>query len=401
MNRIGRLRNPLVRYAWGSKTAIHELLGSPGISKEPIAELWMGAHPKAPSKVLINGSWVSLDQVIERNPESVLGRDNAEKFHRKLPFLFKVLAAEKPLSIQVHPNIQKAREGFIRENELHIPLDAPNRNYKDDTHKPEVLCALTPFQCLKGFRNIPEMLRMLEKLSPSIIDDEIHRLRKNPGTFGLKRFFSTLMTLEKGLQKSIVTEMVRVSNRYAEEDPVFTHMAALNREFPGDIGALAPIFFNLRTLDPGEAIFLPSGMPHAYLKGVGIELMANSDNVLRGGLTQKHMDIPELLRVMDFSIDTVEKIQPEIGETGEMFYPTPAEEFILSVITLNNKSVFTSAQRRSADILICLEGEGTVDDLRCSDRRTLRKGQSVVIPAAVSQYRIQGNATLYKASVPF
>lgn len=401
MNKISRLRNPVQKYAWGSKTAIQELLGEPGTSEDPVAELWMGAHPRAPSSVLTSGNWEPLDQVIERDPESVLGRGVAERFHGRLPFLFKVLAAEKPLSIQVHPDIRSAREGFLRENRLQIPLDAPDRNYKDDNHKPEVLCALTPFQCLKGFREISEILDVLETLSSPILHDEIRRcLKKKPAAIRLKSLFSGLMTMEKGLQKALIADVARDCQRSAGKDPVRHCIRVLNRAYPGDIGVLAPAFLNLLTLDPGEAVFLPPRTPHAYLKGVGIELMANSDNVLRGGLTQKHMDIPELLRVIDFRNDTVDRIQPQIREAGEVAFPTPAEEFILSVIRLNNRTMFASSERESADILICLEGKGTLDDLSGSDRLPVQKGQSVLVPAAVSQYCIMGDVTLYKASVP-
>jgi mannose-6-phosphate isomerase len=177
-------------------------------------------------------------------------------------------------------------------------------------------------------------------------------------------------------------------------------MAALNREFPGDIGALAPAFLSMSTLEPGEAVFLSPGMPHAYLRGVGIELMANSDNVLRGGLTQKHLDIPELLRVIDFNVEPIDKIKPGAEEAAEVVYRTPAEEFLLSRIALHKKMVFTSSQRRSAEILICIEGEGVIEDVGSGERLRLNRGQSVVIPAVVLQYQIKGSATLYKASVP-
>jgi mannose-6-phosphate isomerase len=400
MNKISVLRNPVMDYAWGSKTAIQNLLGKPGTAEKPMAELWMGAHPKAPSEVFINGTWESLDQVIEKEAESVLGREVAEKFCKKLPFLFKVLAAEKPLSIQVHPDICKSKKGFERENRLNIPFDAPTRNYKDDNHKPEVLCALTRFQCLNGFRKIEEMLALLEKLSCPGISEEIAHLKKKPDPLGLKRFFSDIMTMDIKRQKSVVAEAIRISEQYAEKNQAFAWMAALNREFPGDIGALAPAFLSMLTLEPGEAVFLSPGMPHAYLRGVGIELMANSDNVLRGGLTQKHLDIPELLRVIDFNVEPIDKIKPGAEEAAEVVYRTPAEEFLLSRIALHKKMVFTSSQRRSAEILICIEGEGVIEDVGSGERLRLNRGQSVVIPAVVLQYQIKGSATLYKASVP-
>ena len=169
MKTIGILKNTVQDYAWGSLTAIPELLGQPATGS-PQAELWMGAHPKAPSQVYHDGKWESLLQVIEAHPADVLGKEAAEKFGGKLPYLFKVLAAAKPLSIQAHPNSHQAKEGFARENRLGISLMASNRNYKDDNHKPECICALTRFWGMNGFRRIPEITKYLGSLCRDVLE---------------------------------------------------------------------------------------------------------------------------------------------------------------------------------------------------------------------------------------
>jgi len=220
---------------------------------------------------------------------------------RRLPFLFKVLASAKPLSIQAHPNRAQARQGFARENELGIPLDAPNRNYKDDNHKPEIICALTPFWALIGFRKIEEMIDLLERLQIHSLEKEIDILRAQPNSAGLKDFFRAVMTLDKQSKEEAVGEALVSAEARADEDPVSSWMIKLHQEYPGDIGVLSTVLLNLIRLEPGDALYQSAGELHAYLEGVGMELMANSDNVLRGGLTPKHVDVPELLNTLNFS----------------------------------------------------------------------------------------------------
>ena len=400
MNKISILENPVQEYAWGSKTAIQALLGESDSLKRPMAELWMGAHPKAPSKVSVDGKWEFLPEVIEKNPESILGKRVAENFSNKLPFLFKVLAADTPLSIQVHPDIMQARAGFARDNRLGIELNAPHRNYKDENHKPEILCALTPFQVLKGFREIEEILGLAYKITSSILADELALFRKRPDTHGLKRFFTALMTMSKAQQKLVVNESARLAKKLADKDEMFDWVVRLDQEYPGDIGVLSPVILNLTQLGPGEAIYLPAGELHSYLRGVGIELMSNSDNVLRGGLTPKHVDVVELLKIVKFETSKTDPIKPVVCGNCEQIYPTPADEFQLSVLSVEKGSSFLSPRNRGVEILICLKGEVFIKEMESSELLALTKGMSVIVPSAVSSYRIEGNATIYKASVP-
>lgn len=400
MDRIAVLKNPIQEYDWGSKTAIQTLLGLPVPSEKPAAELWLGAHPKAPSQVMVDGEWQSLEKVIERNPVSVLGKRVAERFSNKLPFLFKVLAADRPLSIQVHPNLEEAREGFERENRLGISLDASGRNYKDANHKPEILCAITPFEGLKGFRAPETILSLMDRVSVSTLFDELSRLKKETDGSGLKRFFTSLVSMDQARRERVIDEAIRGAERCVNEDRSFYWMVELNREYPGDIGVLSPIIFNLVELGPGEAIYIPANELHVYLKGVGMELMANSDNVLRGGLTPKHVDVPELLKIVNFSPEPVRKIKPHPGGLpGERIYATPAEEFQLSEISVANGDPFNSERDRGVEIMICMEGEARIKERGDSEPLLFTTGNSVIIPSSVGWYQIEGEAKLYKATV--
>ena len=400
MRKIGLLKNSIQEYAWGSRTAIPELLGQSVPADKPQAELWMGAHPKAPSQVLADGLWRSLPEVIQESPEETLGQEVAARFSNKLPFLFKVLAAAKPLSIQAHPNKEQAGQGFARENELGIPLDAPHRNYRDDNHKPEIICALTPFWALNGFRKIEETLSLLEEAKISGLSEIVSFLRSQPNRDGLKKFFNHLMTTDSGKQGKIVEQAVNYAEKRTHEEPVWTWMIKLNEEYPGDMGVLSPIFLNLIRLEPQQAMYLPAGELHGYLEGVGIELMANSDNVLRGGLTPKHIDVQELLAVLNFTDGDLNILGPENLTPGEAIYSTEAEEFVLSVIRVDNAAPFSSPRDRSVEMMMCTEGEVSVTDLRAGDITRLTRGISIIVPAAVEQYSIEGDGILYKAAVP-
>jgi mannose-6-phosphate isomerase len=400
MRKIGLLKNTIQEYAWGSRTAILELLGQSVPADKPQAELWMGAHPQAPSQVFADGLWRSLPEVIQESPEETLGQEVAARFSNKLPFLFKVLAAAKPLSIQAHPNKEQAGQGFARENELGIPLDAPHRNYRDDNHKPEIICALTPFWALNGFRQIEETLSLLEEARVPDLAEIVSFLRSHPNRDGLKKFFNHLMTTDSGKQRKIVEQAVNSAEKRTHEESVWTWMIKLNAEYPGDMGVLSPIFLNLVRLEPQQAMYLPAGELHGYLEGVGIELMANSDNVLRGGLTPKHIDVQELLAVLNFTDGDLNILSPENRTPGEAIYSTEAEEFVLSVIRIKKAAPFSSPGDRSVEMMVCTEGEVSVTDLSAGDITRLTRGISIIVPAAVEQYSIEGDGILYKAAVP-
>ena len=400
MKSIGLMKNTVQEYAWGSFTAIAELLGNASPSKTPQAELWMGAHPKAPSMVTCDGNWISLLELIEKNPDHILGKKVAGKFNNRLPYLFKVLAAEKPLSIQAHPNINQAKQGFERENRQGIPLDAFNRNYKDDNHKPECICAMTLFWALNGFRKISGIVGLMEKICPQELKKQLDTLRGQQSPIELKNFFQTLMTMNHKQQRKIIAHAVSNAKKFRDDDPAYKWMIDLHKEYPADIGVFSPILLNLICLEPGQAMFLPAGELHAYLDGLGIELMANSDNVLRGGLTPKYIDIPELLNVLNFEERKVNILETEQINKCEWVYENHAEEFILSIIHVKEGIIYNSPAHRSIEILLCSDGKATITDLGKNYKVVIDKGNSIIIPAVVKKYSIQGNAVFYKAAVP-
>jgi len=400
MTGICLLKNTIQEYAWGSYTAIPELLGNDSPANTPQAELWMGAHPKAPSKVKCNGKWQSLLELIEKNSQDILGEKVAPKFKYRLPYLFKVLAAAKPLSIQAHPSTGQAREGFERENRLKIPLDAPARNYKDDNHKPECICALTPFWALNGFRKISDIIFLMDKICPPGLKKDFDLFRHQPDSRGLKEFFKTMMIMDRTTQKQIINDAVKNAGQLQDKNKAYQWITDLNEEYPSDIGVLSPILLNLICLEPGQAMFLPAGTLHAYLDGVGIELMANSDNVLRGGLTPKHVDVAELLNVLNFEERDSNILNMETISPCEQRYESHAQEFALSVIKVKTDMNYYSLDKKSVEILLCTDGDAVVVDLAGNNRVEIKKGVSILIPAVVKKYSIIGDAVLYKAAVP-
>ena len=400
MKKICLMKNTIQEYAWGSHTAICDLMGNKSPSEKPQAELWMGAHPKASSLVKYDDKWLSLLDLIKQYPVDILGKDIAVKFDNKLPYLFKVLAAAKPLSIQAHPSLKQAKEGFKKENRLGIPLDYPTRNYRDKNHKPECICALTSFVALYGFRKISEIISLMEKICQKVLDKELINLKSQSNSEGLKSFFQSLITINNRRKKQIIEHAITNAQKLSEDNTGFKWVVNLYKENPDDMGIFAPIFLNLISLKPGQALFLPSGELHAYLDGFGIELMANSDNVLRGGLTKKHIDVPELIRVLNFEEKEVDVLMPQKNKECEGVYYSIAEEFVLSVIYDEKNISYTSPEKRSVEIILCTDGKASVTDISINENITLTRGTSVIIPSSVKKYKIEGKATLYKASVP-
>jgi mannose-6-phosphate isomerase len=397
---IGLLKNTVQKYAWGSTTAIQALLGEKNFSHEPMAELWMGTHPKAPSRINYEGKWVTLSDLIAEDPHSILGSMVAEKFRNQLPYLFKVLAAAKPLSIQAHPGLELAVRGFANENEQEIPINAAHRNYKDANHKPECICALSAFWALYGFRKIDDILFLMGKICPGGLGGEIAQLKKHSDSKGLKVFYTDLMSMDTEQKTRVINEATQNARHLSDEDPAFYWVTKLSREYPLDIGLLSPLFLNLIQLQPGQALFLPAGELHAYLEGLGIELMANSDNVLRGGLTPKHVDVPELLKVLNFKPRPIKILKEKRSQNTEKIYTSFAEEFVLSAISISAGEFYRSSDLQSAQILLCTEGQADVADKGSQNTLHIKKGDSVFISAAARSYTLKGDAVFYKAAVP-
>lgn len=397
---IYRLDNTIQNYAWGSTTAIAELLGQSSPSSEPQAELWMGTHPQGPSSVVDGDECQPLEEVIKQRPVEMLGRYAADRFGHVLPFLFKVLAADRPLSIQAHPDKKQAAAGFAKENQCRKPLNASDRNYRDDNHKPEIICALSPFWALNGFRSVASAVRLLEPICPPVLNSALEGLGQR-GESGLQGFFQSMLMLAGGHRAEAVRHVRDQVAGLIQSSPVYRWIAELVERYPADAGVLAPAVLNLILLQPGQAMFLPAGQLHAYLSGVGIELMANSDNVLRGGLTPKHVDVAELLKVVRFKETPVAIIEPEPWRTNEVRYPCPAAEFVLSVLHFSEGKNYLAPVDRSVEILLCTSGHGRIDEAGGGGRgRSVKQGDCLLVPAGQPPYMIRGEGVIHKATVP-
>jgi mannose-6-phosphate isomerase len=363
---VDLLRGAIRTYAWGSRTAIADFTGRPSPAAHPEAELWFGAHPGDPALLETDTGERSLLDTIKADPEGQLGAASRELFGDALPFLAKVLAADEPLSLQAHPSAEQAREGFDRENRRGIPLSAPTRNYRDPSHKPEILVALSPFEALAGFRPIATSIELMRALAVSDLDPFVQLLSGQVDADGLRALFTTWITAPQPDLDVLVPTVLEGAITYIRSGE--TTFAAemktvleLGERYPGDAGVLAAMLLNRISLKPGEAIYLPAGNLHAYLEGVGFEVMANSDNVLRGGLTPKHVDVPELLRVLDFTPTEDAALRPETTQQGiELIYETPAPEFAVSVLCLDDDQlghqVDAPMRHDGPQILLCTEG---------------------------------------------
>jgi mannose-6-phosphate isomerase len=398
---IFKLRNHIREYAWGSKTFIANLQGKDEASKEPQAELWMGTHLFAPSRVMINGREESLRDIINENPEKMLGKKIAVKFKNELPFLFKILAAASPLSIQVHPNKAQAEKGFKRENGDDIPLNSNERNYKDDNHKPELICALTNFELMCGFQPINEIIERIKYLKLEDLIQGIEELGIDPSAKNLKKMFSELMSKHNNDQTKqvsiLINKLAELKPRNENEILIFRWIARLAAIYPKDMGIFSPLFLNVVKLKPGEALFIKAGVLHAYLNGCGVEIMANSDNVLRCGLTPKKVDFSELIKTLKFDDKGLKRIQPKFIK-NENLYQTPAKEFQLSKILVKNTEPFIKANISSVEIILCIDGSGSIT--WSESTLELKTGDSVFIPFAISEYSIEGSMELFRVVVP-
>jgi len=393
------LDNPIREYAWGSRSAISELLGRPTPSAQPQAELWMGAHPNDPSRARCRGSWVPLPDLLREDPAALLGEETAARYHGELPFLFKVLAAAQPLSIQAHPDREQARAGFERERAAGIALGARERNYPDPHPKPELLCALSPFSALCGFRPIPEIALAFRAFGIRAFGDEVEALERGGDTRALERFFAAVWTAGSERIECAIEQALAHAEGQSDQATA-RWLRAIASLYPREAGVLAPLFLNLVALAPGEAMYLAAGELHSYLEGVGIEIMGNSDNVLRGGLTAKHVDVPELCRVLRFEARNPELLVPREVSSGERIFETSADEFELSVLRVEADRPWRSAESRGAEILLVTEGEVAITDRAVGETFPMVRGASAFIPHSVKGYELAGAAVVYRAGVP-
>ncbi|MDH6242449.1 mannose-6-phosphate isomerase, class I [Mycobacterium sp. OTB74] len=403
------LRGAVRNYAWGSRTDIAEFTGMPSPAAHPEAELWLGANSGDPASLQTGDGETSLLDVIQADPDGQLGPQVRARFGDALPFLAKVLAADEPLSLQAHPSAQQAAEGFDYEERQGIPLNAPNRNYRDRSHKPELVVALGPFEALAGFRPVARSIAFMRALAVADLDSYINLLEGQPDGEGLRALFTTWITAPQPDLDILVPAVLDGAVNYVRSGA--TEFAAeartilgLGELYPGDAGVLASMLLNHFSLNEGEGIYLPAGNLHAYLHGMGFEVMANSDNVLRGGLTPKHVDVPELLRVLDFTPTTGEPLQPKVADDGfEYVFDTPAPEFAVSMLQLDGERLgrSVSAPLDHSGPQILLGAKGSVQVQASGGTLTLDRGTAAWVAADDGPVRLLAEqpATVFRATV--
>ena len=401
------IRGAIRTYAWGSRSAIAEFTGRPAPTAHPEAELWLGAHPGDPAQLDGPAGATSLLDVIAADPQAQLGTAVRDRFGDVLPFMVKVLAAEEPLSLQAHPSAQQAVEGYQREERRGVALKSPIRNYRDCSHKPELLIALGDFEALAGFRPAAHSVALLRALEVPRLDPFIGLLADQSDASGLRALFTTWITAPQPDLDALIPAVLDGAVSYIrsgakEFASEVRAVLELGERYPGDAGVLAALLLNRISLKCGDGIFLPAGNLHSYLQGMAMEVMANSDNVLRGGLTPKHVDVPELLRVLDFT--PVPDARVCTRRDGiELLYDTPTVEFAASVLMLDGEhlghEVDAPPRHEGPQVLVCTEGSVIVRTK--SEEIQMQRGEAAWVAADDGPISVEATqvARLFRATV--
>ncbi|MCG9579058.1 mannose-6-phosphate isomerase, class I [Vibrio tubiashii] len=387
-----KMDNKIQNYDWGSRTAIQGLFGFANDKQQPQAEVWMGTHPNGCSMIKQGGDSISLSDLIKPNPSAFLSQSTSN-IYGDLPFLLKILAADKALSIQVHPNKQDAEQGYANEQKLGIPLGAFNRNYKDANHKPELVYALTDYQAMNGFRPFNEIIDAFKQCDIPEISEYLAQFERNPNQEGLCTFFVELLSMQEERKTNALDHLLSyaASNNTCATCEL---ILSLSQQYPNDVGLFAPFLLNVITLKAGEAMFLSARTPHAYIKGTGLEIMANSDNVLRAGLTPKHMDVEELVKCTDFIPKSINSLLTHAEVKGcEHHFPVPVQDFKFSIYRDPQQQ---PVQMSSAEILMPIDNDLTLH-ADSGETLILGKGQSAFVPAYVKQYTISSEGRVARA----
>lgn len=387
-------------YPWGSTTAMAEFLGTDS-DGAPFAELWLGAHPTGPATALRDGTEVPLDALIAEDPEAHLGSRAAATFDSRLPYLLKFLAPGRPLSIQVHPTPELAASGFRDEEARGVPRSAANRNYKDSFHKPEMVYALTQFEGLVGFREPEVVAALLVTLDGVNGTTRFSRLSSCAPADILQGALEALLELSAEHVTGLLEDCASLSARSDLEAPAraaFSTAAELGASYPGDVGALVSLLLNRVVLAPGEVVFLGDGVPHAYLSGFALELMANSDNVLRLGLTNKHLDPDAMMANLDFTAIGYGLEVPVAIGASRVFAP-PVTEFALAVAPADSARP-TVMPGRGLRIVACIDGQVTLSAENDAARIDLTRGQAALVVDGDGQLTFTGAGELAQAFVP-
>jgi mannose-6-phosphate isomerase len=394
------LRNRIRGYAWGSRTALAALLGRDVPSPGPEAELWLGAHPAAPSTMDGPDGEMSLETLIVSDPEQMLGPAVTSRFGARLPFLLKVLAVAEPLSLQAHPDAAQAAAGFDAEQ----AAGSVGRNYPDPYQKPELLVALEDFEALCGFRDPALTAKLLESFGVPDIAPVVDTLRTADPADGLREAVGMLLEWPQANRADLVTAVTTAGTELAAAPPDETLrrwyglVADLGGRYPTDIGVVVALLLNHVRLRPGEAVFMPAGNLHAYLSGVGVEVMAASDNVLRGGLTIKHVDVPELLRVLRYEVLARPLVRAVELAPGLQTWPVPVSEFRLVRARPGATEVRVLLPGSGPRILICVRGSAELRPVGAAVPSVLRQGESVFIAAGEPPVEVSGDADVFQAS---
>ena len=394
---VHKLTGSVQHYSWGGTSFLPQLLTIENPNHAPFAEYWLGVHPSGPSTIEVNKQSILLSEVIASDPTAALSEPVFTHF-LGLPYLFKVLDVKDMLSIQVHPTKEYAKLAFEKEEAAGIALSAPNRNYKDKNHKPEIMLAMSEFWLLHGFKS---EVKIIETLENSAEFQVLLPLYKSEGLAGLYTF---LMEMEQAQVDSLLGPVVKRALRFKQDGKIdktcpewwvaklYENTSSI---YPIDKGVFSVYLFNIVRVMPGQGIFQDAGVPHAYLEGQNVELMANSDNVLRGGLTPKHIDVPELIKNIKF-----DHIEPVIIEgtkpcMGESVYPAPTQDFGIASITLDGNNSY-SYKAESMDMFLVVEGGCVVNN-----QMTIKTGESfVVFPGNELNIHTSGKTLIYRAFVP-
>jgi mannose-6-phosphate isomerase len=393
------LDNTVQHYDWGGLEAIQDLVGIPS-DGSPAAELWLGAHPSAPSR-LPGGT--SLADVVAADPDGVLGRRVADRFGPRLPYLLKVLAARRALSLQVHPRPHAARAGFQRENRAGLALDAPGRSFHDEQHKPEMLVALTPFEGLAGFRSPRAVLTLLDGLDGKLVEQVRDALGRTRSAVGLRAALEVLVAARGSAWCAADVEAtvagVRARAGASPSQRADATLLQLAEQHPGDPGSIVSLLLNRVSLEPGEAMYVPAGEVHAYLSGLGVEIMASSDNVLRAGLTTKHVDTDALVECAAFAPRPPVRPDATVVGTHSLVttYRAPVEEFALTTFDLDPAEPAALAPDGPRIVLAL---DGTAQVRTGAGSVDLRRGESCLVPHAAGATTVAGDGHLVCAWVP-
>jgi mannose-6-phosphate isomerase len=384
---VHSLEGTIRDYAWGSRLVIARLQGRPTPSPTPEAELWLGGHDGGPATVDLDGTPVTLDALLAAEPDRWLGTATAVRFGHRLPFLLKVLAPERPLSLQVHPDAEQARAGYAAEEAAGV-----HRNYVDPYHKPELLVAVTTFDTLCGFREPAASADVFAELGIDALAPVVAALRG--GVAGLGDAVRTLLTWPQAERPELVAAAARAAGQLSDRESAAL-LLRLAGGYPADPGVLVALLLNLVHLAPGEAIWMPPGNLHAHLSGCGVEIMAASDNVLRGGLTPKRVDVPELLRVLRFEVLAEPVVAARQMAAGVVTWPAPVDEFALYGVQPEGGRV--DLDPPGPRIVICVAGRLEVRDKY--EAVTLERGRAAFGAADAGPLTVVGHGEAFVASV--